>query len=29
LEFVMTRYLAPIGFALGAVWVCYLFFLVS
>lgn len=28
-EFVMTRYLAPLGFALGAVWVAYLFFLVS
>jgi hypothetical protein len=28
-EPVMTRYLAPLGFALGAVWVAYLFFLVS
>ncbi len=28
-EYAMTRYLAPLGFALGAVWVAYLFFLVS
>jgi hypothetical protein len=27
-EFLMSRIIAPLGFALGAVWVAYLFFLV-